>query len=164
MSKRYGRQQKRKAREEINNLKYKVACLNSVVDKNERIVQRTAEILGENFVSLDAAAMDVGFPLPGTLRIPKRRDAEFFGLNTDAKYVDAALDILEFPIMTMRSAKDTLRDCMHFRLQHNDKTVGYTINEFSLREMPRLTVIEIVSEEIAGMLYESIKNPEIVRR
>jgi hypothetical protein len=156
MGKRYGRQQKRKARAEIERLEQRVSLLRYSGERNRDIVHETARVLGSHFATLDVTVIDQGNPVPEWWQVLQKEGIDFRAPSASAEYCEKALSVLRIPSMRIMTDLDSLQRCMHFKLSYAGKAVGYAIEEATLRNMPKDYAVRRIAENIADHLYEQL--------
>jgi hypothetical protein len=166
MSKRYGRNQRRKAKAEIAELSHlveakghQIRALQYQGARNQEIVNRTAEVLGNYFITLQ----------PEEREIPGLRVLETGLRIHDSQYEKGVFDgrisgdanntaVMErvLPIIHGTSFADELRRRVHFRIYYNGHPVGYAIDEQSLALMPREYAERKIAGEMARYLMREV--------
>jgi len=173
MSKRFGRNQKRRMREQLEAVQkerdtykawYRQAQV--IMRRNKRIVEDTADVLGSHFFTLDPECIEVrqldavlpSWRAPIMPRSPRIQDVDT-GPDS-ATFMEHLL-----PILYGRVSQG-LQGQQHFRFSVAGHTVGYAIDLDAFRQAPdrigtRYLTIEI-AEQLAYHMMRSINNrPEL---
>ncbi|WP_288365524.1 hypothetical protein [uncultured Marinobacter sp.] len=166
MSKRFGRNQKRKMREQLAACRAQNRQLQALMQRNKRIVEDTAEVLGNHFLTLDPYCIEVrtlDSVLPNW-RVPIMDSNSHFmgaqGVPEMATFMEHVL-----PVLRGGSFQD-LQGRQHFRFTVSGHAAGYAIDLTALRQAPdrigtRYLTIEI-AEQLAYHMMKSINNrPEL---
>lgn len=150
MSKRFGRQQKRKMRQRIAALEAKVQIVEMIGARNRQIVQDTAEVLGNFFMTLPTSCYEIKEldRLEYDWRMPV-----VAGIGQAETFCEVAL-----PILQGGTAVDQLRPHMHVRFKLAGHNVGYGIKPESLLLYNRNRRRELMTEEIAKILAYHLNN------
>lgn len=160
MSKRFGRNQRRKLREEIAFLKAEVdqcdRLLSSVrheLAMYRDVADRTAKVLGDYFISLPVKTVGVKHipdffnfqnPLPATPVWP-------WG---NLRPTMEALSYIDSEIMVGRTTFDQLRGQMHIRFSSGLGQVAYAVSRNAFSNITTTAAIRIVAEGLADCLVE----------
>lgn len=154
MSKRFGRNQRRKMREEIADLKVEVdQCerLLSELAMYRDVANRTAEVLGNYFISLPAETMGVNripyyFNFPNPLPAMPVRPWEY-----PAQMMES-LNYIESTIMAGETTFDNLRGQMHIKFSSNCGQVAYAVSRNAFSNMQTGYAIRAVASGLADCL------------
>lgn len=165
MAKRFGRNQRRRAREAIQKLQEAVEheqCLCRYLSgENGRLrdeIDCAKRIAGE---------MSILFP-PGTTRVngtPRHQiSAASMGRldmwePTLAITDRATFKEIPLEVMLSRVSQDALREAVHIHVQFSGIEVGYAISELARMSVPPRDMVNIVSKQMAQMLA-----PKILKR
>lgn len=148
MSRRYGRNQKRKAREQISKLTRHLdeytEGYNRDVGMLRRQLDNVRQALGPNFIGLP----------PETL---VRRACEL-GENYDFRYPALGRE-LNMQSLVYRSFSDSLRHVhqLHFRVELAGHQVGYAISAPALLHAPADWIARGIGHEIARLLVHDLR-------
>ena len=145
MTKRYGRNQRRKAKAEIAELSHLVAAKGHQIRalqyqgaRNQEIVNRTAEVLGNYFITLQPEAREI----PG-LRVLET------GLRIhESQYENGVFD--------GRISGDANNTAVMERVLPIIHAVGYAIDEQSLALMPREYAEQKIATEMARYFMREV--------
>ena len=133
MSKRFGRNQRRRAREQLAALEYENGLLLTQTAMQDGSLQKAAKevqllrqqldnakiVIGRNHPAFPPGQMDMGFmPAPG----------DRFSVSTGPR------DIATAALMSVSTDRDTVFNEVHFILMHGDKRAGYIVSERAMRE------------------------------
>ena len=172
MSKRFGRNQKRKmakqlahSQETTNTYKHWYFQCSALLEKNQQVVEDTARIMGSHFLTLDPKTVEVktldGMALGWRVYVAQRRaqyaEAIHPNLPQPRDLLEKMLYILEFS-----AAPNTMRDEQHFRFRYKGKQVGYAISNRALALEPKHRIIERLSKEMAIMLADELLKGQLL--
>lgn len=166
MSKRFGRNQRRRMRERIAASELLLEMQQKTIkeqrmlmQENRETVRRVAEVLGKRFAALPVTKMDGGH----SSRIPDRLRMESISLiergswlSNATQVVNESLKYLELPVMetTLRE----LQGVQHVRVYYGGcEKVGYAISESAFHSLPERDLVEMVSKELATHLVREMK-------
>lgn len=156
MSRRYGRNQKRRARAAIARLEQRAtelqtgmamdrALLRSQTQRIDELraqLKDVAEIMGTDFIGLEPALWK-------------------FNDKHKLDYLRCPVDGGDVLIHTMRTkiTSDRLRPdyMVHFRAELAGETVGYAISECALRDAPEGYIVRRISDEMARLLIGDLR-------
>jgi hypothetical protein len=163
MSKRFGRNQKRKMKEQIetanaiagreSELRHE---LEMIGDRNRRIVKDTARILGNYFISLEPSTKDVRYihQLIEGIRIPKKQSISF-DLTKDFDTLQQAFFVEQvLPVIYGSTHRDDLMDRIHYRIEYKGKKVGYALDQKSMDIIPNDLLIDRIARTVAECFVE----------
>lgn len=158
MSKRFGRNQRRKMREEIADLKIEVdqcerllSGVRSELAMYRDVANRTAEVLGNYFISLPAETMGVNripyyFNFPNPMPAVPVRPWEY-----PAQMMES-LNYIESTIMAGETTFDNLRGQMHVKFSSNCGQVAYAVSRNAFSNMQTGYAIRAVASGLADCL------------
>ena len=143
MSRRFGRQQKRKLLEQLTQAENKCARLEREAAlirhesyRNKEAVERTARVLGEYFFTLE----------PRTVELRElQRLGEYWRVETKPWVMDhlapdfvlRSVGIIKaLPVLKCRSLLDELHGAIHYRFTFNGKEAGYAISQSTIMQQP----------------------------
>jgi hypothetical protein len=172
MSKRFGRNQKRKLKQEISTLSLKLVSENTrnsllrrQIDEQTEALKLVASMLGEHFVAFVPSTMQIQSPYRDTM-IPapsSRRPTTFMQARDYPQSV--ANSIMQLKHSRFSGYLDKLRDCVHFRYVTPGGECGYSCSREVWAFMPSDVRHEIVIREISREMAEFLaKNPEMLER
>jgi hypothetical protein len=169
MSKRFGRQQKRKLNATIAELETRLADVKKQyrglaerAARNVQIVEDTARLFGEHFITLDPDDMELD-----TLRElgdeyrTAVRDLPSFGRITCPVTSDYAertlLAIQSLPVLKCESYVNQLRHVIHYRFTFNGTVAGYAVSQEAISQQPgfKEQIRKNMSEVISQMFMEA---------
>lgn len=163
MSKRFGRNQKRRLREQVQTLQLQLGNDRYSRDHQSRTQQlqrkaldRVSALLGRHFVALDAPTLPGQFDPGHTLRLPSYRPAQPLWL---ADYDHAAAtfnQILELEAVATEAELDKLRDMVHCRVKTPIGTQVAYVEARTLHHMGRQYAAQWLAEEIARQLVKEL--------
>lgn len=141
MSKRLGRQQKRKFREQVRRLeeqlgqsKAEYRRLYRESSQNRLAVESALEILGEHFVAFEPK--DSGVEIPEEIEVYKYiLDTAKHRHGDLAELLRYALEVLTLPVSNMTAVLADLRPMIHFKHTFGGEYRGYSIDCATLAKM-----------------------------
>ena len=157
MSKRFGRNQRRKMRKRIEHLESDNRLKSTLMQRNQRIVEDVARILGRYFVGLDPEFQEIKYidqMFPGW-RAMVKRDHFNPGPIPMGEFVEMIL-----PVLRGSRFIDDLRQQMHIRFVYDGTEVGYALDRQALLNMPRDLAIRNLAEAMARQLADSLNRPD----
>ncbi len=166
MTKRFGRNQKRKMKAEIDSLNKTVEHKDKSIKNQkeyyrglERAVEETTDILGAYFAGLppkDMAVADKNFLDYGLRVVSKEINlAEYTHNNFIAEKTQTltrTLDVLRL----MPSRIDEVRDMVHFKAVYGREPIGYAIDRETIKRMPKHISVDNISRSLADFLVKEI--------
>lgn len=167
MSKRFGRNQKRKLRnqiEECQNAKAITDGLNRWLSERHHqdveILQNVTRVLGDNHALLPPK---IHVTNENSTNAPNRFTIPRFELPSFTPPGDGAIDesVIRHNVMNLLSLvkkDDKITNCTHVEFRYKDGKVGYAISESALHQMPEDILIGMISKEMAKMLVHNLKN------
>jgi hypothetical protein len=182
MSKRFGRNQRRRAREQISKLEvtisnYKQAyerdlgMLRQIYEKAQHQLQRLQKLLGNNFIGFDAQIQQCEkIDEYLKLRIAVKKPLNFVHsgyFNT----IDSTVSTVELDKFIFYLEKDLRKFNaepsyqMHFRLKcSNGVKAGYALDFESFYGMPKEMIIQILTENFSWLIADYFENKNILCR
>jgi hypothetical protein len=156
MSRRYGRNQKRRARAEIAKLEQVAAELQAGMEMDRGLLQfqareinrqqsqlnDVARIMGTNFIGLQ----------PALWKFSDKHQPDYFRCRVNDG--DVQMHVMRTHIA---SAPDRPDYMMHFRVELAGEPVGYAISECALRDGPEDYVVRCIAEEMARLLMSELR-------
>lgn len=156
MSRRYGRNQKRRARAEIAQLEQTTANLRTGMAQDRALLQRqrrdiderdeqlklVAQVLGTNFIGLR----------PALYVFRDKHAPDYFRCRVDGG--DVRMQTMRADITTAPDRPDYM---VHFRATLMDELVGYAISECALRDGPEDYIVRRISDEMARLLMGELR-------
>jgi hypothetical protein len=145
MSRRFGRQQKRKLtarveglEKECARLEREVALLRWSYRANQQAVLNTARVLGEYFCSLGPKVLALdSLQRMGDTWQHISRQPDFRMEESAAPFVERALvEVQHLPVLKCRAVLDELRGAVHYRFVFNGKEAGYAISQAAIMQQP----------------------------
>jgi len=106
--------------------------------RNAEIVEETAAVLGNHFVTLPPSAVEIKHLDSlnrGWRRAVERRHRPPMGVLQNELPATAFLEQV-LPIIHGGHIVDELRKRVHFRIEYQEQNVGYAIDDMSLRYLP----------------------------
>lgn len=149
MSKRYGRNQRRRARERIKFLEERCTKLEDLGKQDRRIVEETAKVLGHMFPTLKPVELEVTCEGMDKISVPRMGIRE----DTESAYIcQSILDRLQVGVN--RSELDKARRTMVAYLKYRSGHSAMVLTEEALRYMPPRKLVNMVSRELVRELYK----------
>ncbi len=171
MSKRFGRNQRRRAREEIAALTPRKSCLEADLKASDAIVRGQKDqienvkyILGNNFIGLDPETSysgQVEAKRPYKVEIDSKSECRAPSgeapILRHCKQLD--LDTILFKWQKQENGNGR-SPAMHFFLETSRHDVFYVISLEELKRMPRDYLVGLLSRNFAKLIDESLKAGE----
>ena len=166
MSRRFGRQQRRRLTKQINDLEAKVVSLKHQLDelreiakRNRRIVEDTANLLGRYFITFDPTDIELArlSDLADEWRVQHYNFSIYdhrsaFEFSSASAFMERSISAIQgLPVMKCKAFLDEIRGAVHFRFTFNGKTAGYAISQSAImqnqgfKEAARNNVAEAVT-------------------
>lgn len=156
MSKRFGRNQRRKLREQLASVEYKSDLLETKASMQERSLQKAADevaflrqqldnakiVIGRNHPAFPAETLALGF-------LPAPRDR--FSAPTGPR------DIATMATMSITANRDVVFNEVHFRLIHGDVVSAYAVSEHAMRKVPEHILCEAITRELVGFTIQAYR-------
>lgn len=157
MSKRFGRQQKRRARQRIEMLEKELHTCRALGARNRDIVERTARVLGTDLIVFDPA--EINQAGGGNERIVKRirglkKQLLDAGDWWNIEDVQCAVEesVFWYDVLQSNGVHVDTSRAVHFRVSYGDRRYGYAVSHRALAE----TNLPFVAEYAARALIRSI--------
>lgn len=157
MSKRYGRNQKRKAAARIAELERKLKYSEQAGHRNRRIVEETAAVLGRHFITLEpdcVVVQNMDQVARGWRTVFMSDTPNYFyssGGFDEAAFVERAL-----PVIYCSDVARELQKEVHIRFKYNGRDFAYGISEKALQMMPQMVAERRIANEMASFLVNEI--------
>lgn len=149
MSKRFGRNQRRKMREQLadeqaanisirTQLAMQRGALDAGIQKMHMMEEQLANakiVIGRNHPSFPAERLALGF-------MPAPRDR--FNVGTGPR------DITTMAAMTITANRDVVFNEVHFRLVHGDSVCAYAVSEHAMRTTPEEILCRAITQELVA--------------
>lgn len=158
MSRRFGRNQKRKMREQVAN-----AIL--MLEETRASRKRMKELLDEVSQELDdakriAGEMSVLFK-PKPVRMNSVREyvevvAHTHMLSMDSIETIQAIKSMRLPVLLSSIEQDMLKEMVHVRVHYDGGALGYAVTQQTMRSVPKDILLRRVGSEIAHQLIETV--------
>lgn len=161
MSRRFGRNQKRKMREQIAN------ALQTLEDTRSSR-KRMKELFDEVSQELDdakriAGSMSIMFkPTSIKMRGSVREYVEVISqnhpLSLDSMETMQAIRSMRLPLLLSTIDQDRLKEMVHVRVHYENNAVGYGITQEVMHCVPKDILLQRVGLEVAQQLLQQISN------
>lgn len=169
MSKRYGRQQKRKARAQLEALesKYteiekKLLQTRDAARRDHQIVEDTAEVLGHYFVTLDPPEFKLlqehwSNDWPDDWFISRFEPGLHSPHSAAQDYSELICRKIRASPMSLEPVFDRLRRYVHIKLTYNNQLVTYAFPLESMRDLPHDYLVRKLSNQLAFLLVDKLR-------
>jgi len=165
MSKRYGRNQKRAARKQIEELRHGIDMANGLashirhkLDEARQIVADCTRVVGNNFIAMPPDSVEVRSldRLMPSWRFAATKPLPSFGSIDDiaemAHFIDIAGDVLR-----LNTGNSDIDMAKHIKFTLGNKCVGYAITQQAMQLMPKDMLVSKISREMAEMMVSEFK-------
>lgn len=158
MNKRFGRNQRRKMREQLaasqaekismgTELAMRGGALRAASSRIDELEQQLANakiVIGRNHPSFPAERLELGF-------MPAPRDR--FDVGTGPR------DITTMAAMTITANRDVVFNEVHFRLAYGDQvSSAYAVSEHAMRTVPKEILCRAITEEMVHLVIDVYRN------
>lgn len=163
MSKRFGRNQKRKLQESIRQCQEAKEMtdglnrwLSSRHEKDVSTLKRVEEVLGKNNALLEPKLNFCNAPFPGQrhVEVPSMQIPMQDCCPTDT-VTTLQLHSKVLYLLNLIKDEDPIKDAIHMKFQYMDGSVGYAISKEAMYQIPGNLLIERMSEEMARLLVQN---------
>lgn len=167
MSKRFGRNQKRRMRQQIERLEkdlHNHKCWlyqeRQLAARNREIVAETALVLGHQFMTLDPDVVVVREldQLAYGWRAHFTPEMRVCDTAESAPSYETMMEVL-LPVLYGSVFADELGKHIHIRFTYAGQNVGYAIGLGSLRMLPHDVAVRRISQEMGRFLYKELGKP-----
>lgn len=152
MSRRFGRNQKRALRaqiraqeQEIERFKVIRESLNARLKHADEVIERTAQVLGDHFVTLPVKTHEVK-DLLERFQVSIFQPNRSYAINAA---VMRALEVVDIDVYRASLRVDELRGSIHMRYQSINGDVGYGLSEDAWRKLSEAHLVDMVTKQIA---------------
>lgn len=158
MSRRYGRNQKRRAREEIARLEQERARLNEAYRRDVPFLERA---LAEKRDALAAVADALG---PAFVGLPLNELMLRIFDTADMEHAPDSFPImppggdarLTMQVLNIQSSEDRVQDMVHVRVRLAGVQSAYALSNASIRRLPGRVLAKNIAEELAAHLVREL--------
>lgn len=165
MGNRFGRNQKRRMRQEIADLKeaYNRECKllanmsSSLSDLREEI-HDAKTILSHNSIAFKPSDVRVNNCYNNTFRYPQSEVFDSMFISDSTKIESLTFTNVDLPVMAAFVDTDKFTNNKHFMVRYGNRKYGYAISEQALKMMPKEHMIKTVSHAIAQSIFNELKN------
>ena len=166
MSRRFGRNQRRRAREALAAAQQEVAQANARAEnafhsaaqdrRDARAALRyIADALGPHFAGLPAQETDRTYDDERDRMQMPMHDAIALAFSPDATAETLAYTTMLMDLLTVDSVADDLRQRVHFYLRKNgEKKVAYALSATTLAGQPRARIVQMLTQALATVVAE----------
>ncbi len=172
MSRRYGRNQKRRAREEIARLhdvvEQKSEALTMQTELARHIRERKDEIQAEidtakdmlvtGCVLLEPASMEIGGPVRDQVIVPLMPPMPSLSqLMSCAMPMEAVIHTMPLDVLLTQAVVDQYADALHFHVKFAEGRWSYAISRRAIDGMTRQQLAKRLSRELAHKMADDMK-------
>lgn len=165
MSRRFGRNQKRRMRAELAaaqetgvKLERTISSIRAAGQDNEYAVKLTADILGQHFVALPPQQMKMSRGIGQLVKLQKMEDPRcltYAGAQDFAPQLCSAL--MELETFDVSAHKNELRDMVHLRVQNQRGEWAYAISRAALENVPHDYLVRKIAHELAIAIAATLR-------
>lgn len=156
MSKRFGRNQRRKLREQLAAVEYEKGLLQTKATIQDGFLQKASKEISSLRQQLDNAKIVIGrnhptFP-PEKLALgflPAPRDR--FSART------GPFDLATMATMNITANRDVVFNQVHFKLVHGDVVSAYAVSEHAMRNVPEHILCEAITRELVDFTIQAYR-------
>lgn len=156
MSKRFGRNQRRRAREEQARLSAALEMsqglarhLSESRASLESEIEDAKEFACRFSAAFEPQAWDLGGPRRGRVEVYEEPRFSFEAAMSPA---EATIQRLPLQMLLAEVDTDPFRSAMHCRVRFGDGTWGYGMTDQAIRSMPRRRFVELVAKSLAEQI------------
>lgn len=174
MSRRFGRNQRRRAREALSQAAQSLdqerqgrQMAEAIARESTARAQTLKRLLGEFASRVGRYAIAEGVPAEfasewldrqPNFRLPLMPECDASAIFSDASMYDTMSVCDEvMRVLDVRVVRDHMKRDMHVRLFFDEHRVGYAISDHAMRHMPRDALVDRISREMATMLVNALK-------
>lgn len=164
MSKRFGRNQKRKLLNQLKEAVQKQEKASRLVSAKECLLEQERDKVFamcsmvsnlEDAVKVNQVDINKDLLIHGYYNFVTMNHPLDFNC-TEAVFQETMNTIHSVPIATLNTFNDSLVMCKHFEFSCGGKRVGFSVTDEWLKRMPRDQAIETISDQMAKCLYDEI--------
>ncbi|MDF0750311.1 hypothetical protein NLU14_08715 [Marinobacter sp. 71-i] len=159
MSKRFGRSQKRRMRQEIERLQFERDMQRALGERNRQIVEETAQVLGRHFLTLDPNTVelqDLNQRVYGWRMIADSGALSCADFGSKLPTFETFTEIV-LPILYGSVIAGDLHQHVHIRFTHAGRDVGYGITKAALKMLPSKVAIQRIAQAMAQHLQNDME-------
>jgi len=163
MSKRFGRNQRRRLLQQVEILqatsKLEKGLLDhqrTIINLQRRVIERVRHVIGPNFAGLDPETIEaVGHD--GFVRLPRLTNVHSFeSMSSLNQVVNLESIIHQLEVMQPSLELDRLRGMVHVRVLSPSRQAAYACNEQALSGLGRRHAAELIARELASFLVKEL--------
>lgn len=171
MSKRFGRNQKRKLKQELENQKEALKMANGLNDylsknnnKNVDMLQNVRRVLGEYTALLDPQTQNIeASPRSDLIELARvARNQNMFAYPGDQAINDYSLHRDVLYLLNFVKHDDPLNLATHLEFRYKDGKVGYAISEQAMQNLPEDYLAGQIANEMAKMLVQNYRKKSVL--
>lgn len=160
MSKRFGRNQKRKLKKQIDQLNLAVKKAEAYAKSNYKarvVLGNMLNVIGNYFVAFDPMLIELHSTDQKFINIlsSKIEDWRKTPWEDPVPVANETMKILKMPTIIPKIQK--LFDSTHIQLSYNGEVVGYSISEEAIHYIPHELLIENISKVVAEQLARRLQ-------
>lgn len=174
MSRRFGRDQRRRAREALalaeQSLEREILgrqMAEAIARESTARAQTLKRLLGEFASRVGRYAIAEGVPAKfasewldrqPNFRLPVMPECDASAIFSNTSMYDTMSVCDEvMRVLDVRVVRDHMKRDMHVCLYFDEHRVGYAISDHAVRNMPRAALVDLISREMATMLVNAMK-------
>lgn len=174
MSRRFGRNQRRRAREALALAEQSLGremqgrhMAEAIARESTATAQTLKRLLGEFASRVGRYAIAEGVPTKfasewldrqPNFRLPVMPECDAGAIFSNASMYDTMSICDEvMRVLDVRVVRDHMKRDMHVRLFFDEHRVGYAISDHAVRNLPRAALVDRISREMARMLVNALK-------
>lgn len=165
MSKRFGRQQKRKLKEKIDQLEATVKEKQAhsfldqqTISEQQDIISETGRVLGDHFITLEPETIEIR-DMHQIINGWRRCDTRSLLADYSNVAVDTNLVSRLLPVLYCSSRVDEMRNTTHIRFTRDGEQVGYAITNQALQMLGKHGAAERFNRDMSRMMVERLWDP-----
>lgn len=166
MGKRFGRNQKRRMRQQIEQLQREraaqdeqIALQIDALKRYKSAMNRIEDVIDKSHVLNDASSIEAPRPKPRTWRVPRDRRTSLdlsYPMSEERPLELAELAAEELPTLLAEIEEQGI-GTHHVRIFHGGHQVAYAVDPAMLARMSRPMMIELISQEVGYLLADAYK-------
>lgn len=163
MSRRFGRNQRRRMREQVASLQGAMEMDRGLLrhqswqlDALRNEISRAKRMVGHHSALFEPESMRLSGPKRGAIESYVSPPMDFAAVS-DLRADSLTTTRIPLDVMLTRVDEGELDMCQHVRVQFGDGIWGYAISRAAMLRMPRRDLVEIVSKELAALIARDLK-------
>ena len=158
MSRRFGRNQRRRAREAQAALVEALGMAQGLsrwqsgrIQELESQIRDVRRELGLHTSLLPAQSTQIDGPSRSAIEVARRQEFGGAWLEVGQPLNTCSWERVSMTVMLARIDSDKFRDALHMRVEFGDRALGYAMSRQALAMMSRARCVQLVSREMAEM-------------